>query len=126
MWPIWWNNVLSLFMKLFHPNHLTAAYIPSHSTNQWRSVHRESRDTRHLEPPDSMVPVQPPRLQDSRQPFAPWGGGWTSPWVPPSRPVREGRPTQEHSLRGWRWFIGCRRTSRDPEHVPHHLRDRFF
>ncbi|KAJ6403822.1 hypothetical protein OIU84_012088 [Salix udensis] len=58
--------------KLHCQSHsIRKANIPGGSTNQWRSLHRKPRDSRHIKPADCMVPVKSARLQDSSEPASP-------------------------------------------------------
>ena len=98
-----------------------AANLPSGSTNQWRSLHWKSWDSRYIKPADCMVPVQPPRLQDSSQSTSPRNRGGAGPWLPPRRSICQGWSPEEHRVCRCCWIFGCRWSDRNPKHLLDHV-----
>lgn len=110
------------FMDLVNA-HFVAANVSSDSAHQRWPIHRKSRNAGYVQPIGRLVLVQPSRLQDRSEPTAQRHRSGPGPRLPPRGPIRKGRASQEHRVRGrsglarsW-WACG------DPEHLPHNLWD---
>lgn len=103
-----------------------AANFPSDSTPQWWPFHWEPRDSGYIQPDHCMVPLQPPRLQDRREPAPPRCRGGPRPRIALGGPLRQGRPLEEHRVCRSSRITGRRRPGCDPEHLLDNVWDRLI